>query len=162
MEKRCEESGDNHDRLKGEFGVRTIQGMIWSKAMGFQTREAAWGWRKSYDKHFWWKHCLYRWLMAHRDTEAGEPSSPLTALCWLTGSMSAAAAGAAVSGGPVSTEIPYDSVAETSNWEAKPHTWRVGELRFITPAGPEELSLQALSPQQRGYEALYTVYDIRL
>ena len=42
------------------------------------------------------------------------------------------------------------SVAETSTWEAKHHTRRVGELRFITPAGPEELTLQALSPEQRG------------
>ena len=30
-------------------------------------------------------------------------------------------------------------------------TLRVGELRFIKPAGPEELTLQALSPEQRGY-----------
>ena len=40
-------------------------------------------------------------------------------------------------------------VAETSTQEY--HTWRVGELRFITPAGPEELILQALSPKQRDY-----------
>ena len=31
----------------------------------------------------------------------------------------------------------------------KPST-TLGELRFITPAGPEELTLQALSPEQRG------------
>ena len=31
-------------------------------------------------------------------------------------------------------------------------TLRVGELRFITLAGPEELTLQALSPEQRGYK----------
>ena len=43
------------------------------------------------------------------------------------------------------------SVTETSNWETKHHIWRVGELRFITPAGPEELTFQALSPEQRGY-----------
>ena len=43
------------------------------------------------------------------------------------------------------------SVAKTSTWETKHHTWRVGELRFITLAGPEELTLQALSPEQRGY-----------
>ena len=43
------------------------------------------------------------------------------------------------------------NVAETSNQETKYHTRRVGELRFITPAGPEELTLQALSPKQRGY-----------
>ena len=40
-------------------------------------------------------------------------------------------------------------VAETSTQETKHHTWRVGELRFIMPAGPEELTLQALSPEQR-------------
>ena len=43
------------------------------------------------------------------------------------------------------------NVAETSNQETKHHTQRVGELRFITLAGPEELTLQALSPRQRGY-----------
>ena len=43
------------------------------------------------------------------------------------------------------------NVAETSTWETKHHTQRVGELRFITPVGPEELTLQALSPEQRGY-----------
>ena len=41
-------------------------------------------------------------------------------------------------------------VAETSNQENKHHTQRVGELRFITLAGPEELTLQALSPEPRG------------
>ena len=35
----------------------------------------------------------------------------------------------------------FQLVAETSNQETKHHTWRVGELRFITPAGPEELTL---------------------
>ena len=40
---------------------------------------------------------------------------------------------------------------KTSTRESKHHTWRVGELRFITPAGPEELMLQALSPEQRDY-----------
>ena len=43
------------------------------------------------------------------------------------------------------------NVAETSTREKKPHTRRVGELRFIMPVGPEELTLQALSPKQRGY-----------
>ena len=43
------------------------------------------------------------------------------------------------------------SVAETSNRETKHHTWRVGELRFITLTGPEELTLQALKPEQRDY-----------
>ena len=38
------------------------------------------------------------------------------------------------------------NVAETSNRESKHHTQRVGKLRFSTPAGPEELTLQALSP----------------
>ena len=37
------------------------------------------------------------------------------------------------------------------NRETKHHTWRAGELRFITLAGPEELTLLALSPEQRGY-----------
>ena len=46
------------------------------------------------------------------------------------------------------------NVAETSTREKKPHTRRVGELRFIMPAGPEELTLQALRPKQRGYRAL--------
>ena len=44
-----------------------------------------------------------------------------------------------------------NTVAETSTRETKHHTRRVGELRFIMPAGPEELTLQALSPRQRGY-----------
>ena len=44
------------------------------------------------------------------------------------------------------------SVAETGTWETKHHTRRVEELRFITPAGPEELTLQALGPKQRGYK----------
>ena len=53
-------------------------------------------------------------------------------------------------------EVPTRSsilacVAETSTRETKHHTRRVGELRFITPAGPEELTLQAQSPSQRGY-----------
>ena len=43
------------------------------------------------------------------------------------------------------------SVAETSTRETKHHTQRVGELGFITPAGPEELTLQALNPEQRDY-----------
>ena len=33
----------------------------------------------------------------------------------------------------------------------KHHTRKVGELRFINLAGPEELTPQALSPKQRGY-----------
>ena len=42
-------------------------------------------------------------------------------------------------------------VAEASNQETKHHTQRIGEFRFIMLAGPEELTLQALSPEQRGY-----------
>ena len=42
-------------------------------------------------------------------------------------------------------------VAETSNRETKHHTWRVVELRFIMPGGTEEVTLQSLSPEQRGY-----------
>ena len=42
-------------------------------------------------------------------------------------------------------------VAETSTQETKHHTRRVGEFRFIMPEGPEELTLQALSPEQRDY-----------
>ena len=44
-----------------------------------------------------------------------------------------------------------NTVAETSNGESKHHTPKVGELRFIMPGGPEKLTLQALSPEQRGY-----------
>ena len=42
-------------------------------------------------------------------------------------------------------------VAETSTQETKHHTWRVGELRFIMLLGPNELTLQSQSPEQRGY-----------
>ena len=41
-------------------------------------------------------------------------------------------------------------VAETSTRETKYHTWRAGELRSSTLGGPEDLTLQALSPKQRG------------
>ena len=44
-----------------------------------------------------------------------------------------------------------DHVAETSARETKHHAQRVGELSFIMPADPEELTLQAQSPKQRGY-----------
>ena len=40
-----------------------------------------------------------------------------------------------------------DHVAETSTRKTEHHTWKVGELRFIMPADPEELTLQALSPK---------------
>ena len=43
------------------------------------------------------------------------------------------------------------AVAETSNRETKHHTRRVGELRFIMLVGPEKLTLQALSLEQRDY-----------
>ena len=45
--------------------------------------------------------------------------------------------------------------AEISTQETKHHTRRVGELRFITPVGPEELTLQALSPNKGVTELLY-------
>ena len=47
--------------------------------------------------------------------------------------------------------LSHWTVAETSTRETKHHTRRVGELRFIRLAGPEDLTLQALSPEQRGY-----------
>ena len=49
------------------------------------------------------------------------------------------------------TGVIYSKVAETNNWETKHHNRRVGDLRFIMQAGPEELTLQALSPEQMGY-----------
>ena len=51
------------------------------------------------------------------------------------------------------------TVAETSIRETKHHTWRVGELRFIMPVGPEELTLQALSPNKGVTEFLQTDYS---
>ena len=45
----------------------------------------------------------------------------------------------------------FTPVAETSTRETQHHTRRVGEFRFIMPAGSEELTLQALSPKQRDY-----------
>ena len=53
------------------------------------------------------------------------------------------------------------NVAETSNLETKHHTCRVGEFRFITLVGPEELTLQALSPKQRGYRVFIHVGMIK-
>ena len=44
--------------------------------------------------------------------------------------------------------LASEGVAYTSTQETKHHTWRVGELRSVMPAGPEELTLQALSPEQ--------------
>ena len=51
----------------------------------------------------------------------------------------------------ITASFKYQAVAETSTRETKHHTWRAGEVRFITPAGPEELTLYALSPEQRDY-----------
>ena len=45
----------------------------------------------------------------------------------------------------------YPNVAETNTRKTKHHTQRVRELSFIKPADPEELTLQALSPEQKGY-----------
>ena len=41
----------------------------------------------------------------------------------------------------ITASFNCQAVAETSTQETKHHTWRVGELRFIKPAGPEELTL---------------------
>ena len=49
------------------------------------------------------------------------------------------------------TIVSATVVAESSTQETKHHTQRVGELRFIMPAGPEELTLQALIPEQSFY-----------
>ena len=46
------------------------------------------------------------------------------------------------------------NVAETNTQETMHHTQRAEKLRFITAAGPEELTLQALSPKQMGYRVL--------
>ena len=51
------------------------------------------------------------------------------------------------------------TVAETGTRETKHHTRRVGELRFITSAGPENLTLQALSPKEGITEFLETDYS---
>ena len=45
-------------------------------------------------------------------------------------------------------------VAETSTRETNHHTRRARELRFIMLVGPDELTLQAQSPKQRGYRVL--------
>ena len=41
----------------------------------------------------------------------------------------------------ITASFKCQAVAETSTWETKHHTWRAGEVRFITPADPEELTL---------------------
>ena len=56
-------------------------------------------------------------------------------------------------GGGLTSEAAVLST-ETSNLEIKHHTRRAGELRLITPVGPEVLTLQALRPKQRGYRVL--------
>ena len=48
------------------------------------------------------------------------------------------------------------NVAVTSTQETKYHTRRVGELKFIILGGPEKLTLQALSPEQRGCRVFNT------
>ena len=55
--------------------------------------------------------------------------------------------------------LASEGVAETSTRETKHHTWRVGELRFIMAVGPEELTLQALSPNDGVTEFLQTDYS---
>ena len=52
--------------------------------------------------------------------------------------------------GPENWNSLGEGVAETSNQEIKHQTQRVGELMFIKLAGPEELTLQALSTKQTG------------
>ena len=48
----------------------------------------------------------------------------------------------------------FSIVAETCSQATKHHTLRVGELRFTTLVGPEELTLQALSPNT-GLQGFY-------
>ena len=47
---------------------------------------------------------------------------------------------------------PPEMLQKLDHQKTKHRTWRVGKLSFITPAGPEELTLQALSPEQRDYK----------
>ena len=46
--------------------------------------------------------------------------------------------------------IRLETVAETSTQETKHHARRVGELRFVMPAGPEELT-----PETKGLQSFY-------
>ena len=46
--------------------------------------------------------------------------------------------------------IRLETVAETSTRETKHHSRRVGELRFVMPAGPEELT-----PGTKGLQSFY-------
>ena len=48
------------------------------------------------------------------------------------------------------------NVAETSTWEIKHHTWRVGECKFIMLAGPEELHSKFWALNKGVTEFLYT------
>ena len=43
------------------------------------------------------------------------------------------------------------NVAETGNQETKHHTQKIGKHRFLMLVGPEELILQALSPEPSSY-----------
>ena len=51
------------------------------------------------------------------------------------------------------------NVAETSTRETKHYTRRVGELRFITSASPEELTLQVVSSKQKDYKSFSIDYS---
>ena len=75
----------------------------------------SWGWGS-------WGGCDSQWALPHGP---GEPIS----LC--TDPQPTDPGGSSCS----------ETVVETSNQETKYHTGRVGVLRFITPAGPEELTL---------------------
>ena len=68
--------------------------------MWFRIREEAWGWRKRYDKRFWWKNCQHGWLMAYLDKKEGESSRSHQSFDWLTKSMRMPLAEAAILGGP--------------------------------------------------------------
>ena len=48
-------------------------------------------------------------------------------------------------------EMKDHGVAETSTWETKHHTWRVGELRFITRDRPRGVNTPSSEPQTKGY-----------
>ena len=48
-------------------------------------------------------------------------------------------------------KVSQKPVIKKPSTRLRNHTRRVGELRFITPACPEESARQALSPEPRGY-----------
>ena len=54
---------------------------------------------------------------------------------------------------PISTSSYI--IAEISNRETKHHTQRVGELRFITLVGSEELTTPSSEPQTKGLQSFY-------